>query len=105
MSDREPVNEYSGFAAEQFLRATESSNDSVETPFGSRDDLRRYAIYAQRQHNPAFQKNGYDRCEHCHYTRHPCDVYDLATAVLWLLDDGRTDDPWQFVERYGPDEG
>lgn len=36
---------------------------------------------------PAQQEdNGYERCAHCHYTRHPCSVYDLATMVLSLLD-------------------
>ena len=38
-------------------------------------------------HDPANQVgNGYERCEHCHYTRHPCTVYDLATTILELLD-------------------
>lgn len=63
-----------------------------ETPLGTRDDLRRFALDCQQQHDPAQQEdNPYDRCALCHFTRHPCDVYDLATAVLWLLDEGRTD--------------
>ena len=62
-----------------------------ETPWGSRDDLRRQALQEQFLHDPSKQGHGYDRCEHCHYTRHPCSVHDLAAAVLWLLDDGRTD--------------
>ena len=62
-----------------------------ETPWGSRDDLRRYALDEQRMHDPVKQAHGYDRCEYCHYTRHPCSVHDLATAVLWLMDEGRTD--------------
>jgi hypothetical protein len=57
----------------------------------SRDDIRRWALGAQRTHDPKFQKNGYNRCEHCHYTSHPCDVYELATTVLCLMDEGRTD--------------
>jgi hypothetical protein len=62
----------------------------------SDDDIRRYALDCQRQHDPDQQEgNGYARCMHCHYTRHPCDVYDLATTVLMLMDRGRTDDPWQ----------
>lgn len=60
-----------------------------ETEWGSRDDLRRFALGAQRMHDPKVQGHGYNRCEHCHYTTHPCDTYDLATAVLWLLDEGR----------------
>lgn len=66
---------------------------ATETPFGSRDDLRRYALVTQRQHTPENQGKDHwpNRCALCHYTSHPCDVYDLATAVLWLLDDGRTD--------------
>lgn len=63
---------------------------TVDPPFIDRDEMRRVAAFAQRQHDPKFQRNGYDRCEHCHYTRHPCDVYDLATMVLTLLDEGRT---------------
>lgn len=32
------------------------------------------------EHNPANQDgHGYERCELCHYTRHPCDTYDLAS--------------------------
>ena len=59
------------------------------------DDLRRYALTEQMLHDPAKQDHGYDRCEHCHYTRHPCSVYDLATAVLQLLDRGRPDSSWE----------
>jgi cytochrome c peroxidase len=65
--------------------------DKAKTPFGSRDDLRRYALGAQRLHDPKLQANGYNRCEHCHYTSHPCDVYELASAVLWLIDEGQDD--------------
>lgn len=57
----------------------------------TRDELRRFALENQISHTPGNQEgNGYQRCALCHYTRHPCDVYDLATAVLWLLDEGRT---------------
>jgi hypothetical protein len=59
------------------------------------DQLRRYALDEQRLHNPKNQGHNYERCEHCHYTRHPCDVYELASCVLFLLDRGRTDDPWE----------
>ena len=51
------------------------------------DDLRAFAQDELDRHTPANQENnGYERCALCHYTRHPCDVYDLAAAVLRLLD-------------------
>ena len=51
------------------------------------DDLRRFAEDELARHTPVNQeRNGYNRCAECHYTRHPCDVYDLAAAVLRLLD-------------------
>jgi hypothetical protein len=57
------------------------------------DDLRRYALEEQRLHDPKLQEgNGYDRCEHCHYVRHPCSVHELATIVLELLDRGAPDE-------------
>jgi hypothetical protein len=55
------------------------------------DQIRRLALDEQRLHDPKMQRNGYDRCEHCHFTRHPCSVHELATIVLALLDRGRTD--------------
>ena len=64
--------------------------------FMTDDELRRYALGSMKLHDPAQQEgNGYERCEHCHYTRHPCDVYELAQIVLALLDRGRTDDPME----------
>lgn len=64
----------------------------VDEPPYRRDDLRRFALDEQRLHDPAQQGADAwpDRCMHCHYTRHPCDVYELATIVLTLLDEGRT---------------
>jgi hypothetical protein len=51
------------------------------------DEVRQYAESERDIHDPAQQEdNGYERCAHCHYTRHPCSVYDLATIVLALLD-------------------
>ena len=52
------------------------------------DDLRLFARATLDIHTPAKQGgNGYEgRCAECHYTRHPCDVYDLAAGVLRLLD-------------------
>jgi hypothetical protein len=59
----------------------------------SRDELRKYALSLRSLHDPLQQPdNGYNRCENCHYTRHPCDTYEMASAVLELLDSGRTDD-------------
>jgi hypothetical protein len=66
------------------------------------DQLRRYALDTQAMHDPAKQEgHNYERCEHCHYTRHPCDAYDLATAVLQLLDRGRPDSSWEGREPVG----
>lgn len=51
------------------------------------DELRDYAVSTRDQHTPEMQDgNPYERCALCHYTRHPCDVYDLANAVIGLLD-------------------
>jgi hypothetical protein len=51
------------------------------------EELRAFASFALAQHDPAQQEdNRYQRCEHCHYTRHPCDPFDLAFHVLALLD-------------------
>jgi hypothetical protein len=53
----------------------------------SDDDLRKFARAALNEHDPEQQPgNSYERCALCHYTRHPCDVYDLAHYVLVLLD-------------------
>lgn len=53
----------------------------------TRDEMREYATAARAQHDPANQEgNPYERCELCHFTRHPCDVHDLASMVLALLD-------------------
>ena len=59
------------------------------------DELRQYAEAERDLHDPAQQDdNPYERCALCHYTRHPCSVYDLATEVLRLLADRRcTPDP------------
>jgi len=63
--------------------------ESGPAPALDRDALRREALDAQMRHDPTAQQNGYQRCELCHYTRHPCEVYDLATTVLALLDEGQ----------------
>jgi hypothetical protein len=54
------------------------------------DEMRRYALESCKLHDPEQQEdNGYDRCMHCHYTRHPCDVFELAQMVLALIDRDR----------------
>lgn len=45
---------------------------------------RAWAYEVRAQHDPAVQENGYDRCALCHYTRHPCDTYELADTVIAL---------------------
>jgi hypothetical protein len=50
------------------------------------EEMRQYAEGERDLHDPANQDHGYDRCEYCHYTRHPCSVNDLASMVLALLD-------------------
>lgn len=51
------------------------------------DEIRVEALAVRDAHDPAQQvDNGYERCALCHYTRHPCDAYDMADTVLRLLD-------------------
>lgn len=39
--------------------------------------------FLRNAHDPALQEgNAYERCALCHYTRHPCDVHDLACLAL-----------------------
>ena len=39
------------------------------------------------EHDPAQQPgNNYERCALCHYTRHPCDTYWVAEALLEALE-------------------
>ena len=71
------------------------SDPSDEPLILSDDDIRREALAVQKAHDPDQQENNnYMRCALCHYTRHPCDAYDMATTVLMLMDRGRVDDPW-----------
>jgi hypothetical protein len=57
------------------------------------DELRRHALEIQMMHDPRKQENNpYGRCALCHYTRHPCEVFELATAVLQLIDRGAPDE-------------
>jgi hypothetical protein len=59
---------------------------SDATPMGD-EELRLFAQHTMDLHTPEKQHHGYEgRCGECHFTRHPCDVFDLAAAVLRLLD-------------------
>ena len=58
------------------------ASDRIEPPFISRAE----AEGVRDTHDPTKQGHGYNRCEHCHYTSHPCDAYDMADAVIRLLD-------------------
>lgn len=66
-------------------------------PLVTDDELRSEALAIRRMHDPEQQEledRGSawpGRCMHCHYSSHPCEVYDLASTVLMLLDRGRTD--------------
>ena len=63
----------------------------------NRDEMRQFALGEKNLHDPEKQfednpKNSFpDRCMLCSYTRHPCSTFELAEAVLYLLDEGRTD--------------
>ena len=51
------------------------------------EELRKpQAGHVAAEHDPKNQNHGYERCALCGYVRHPCDTYDLAVAVLDLLD-------------------
>lgn len=39
-----------------------------------------------KQHDPANQDHGYERCEHCNYVRHPCEAYELAELLVKALE-------------------
>jgi hypothetical protein len=55
--------------------------------YDNADQVRRFALDEQSIHNPANQDgNVYGRCMHCHYVRHPCSAYELATVLLAVLD-------------------
>jgi len=56
--------------------------------YDTADEVRRYALEERRIHDPEQQGDvGFPgRCAHCHFTRHPCSVYELATIVLALID-------------------
>lgn len=68
------------------LAADEQSLD-IDGHTWTVEEVRLYAEGARDQHTPSNQQdNPYDRCAHCHFTRHPCEVYDLASLVLALIE-------------------
>lgn len=50
------------------------------------EELREWAMSVAHDHDPEHQAHNYVRCELCGFVRHPCDTFDLARAVLALLD-------------------
>lgn len=55
--------------------------------FAMRLAFTRMGVLATRDaHDANKQRNGYDRCEICQYTRHPCDVFLLAEDWLTMFD-------------------
>lgn len=51
------------------------------------EELRAEAVNDRDLHDPAKQEdNGYERCARCHFTRHPCETFFYADAVIKLLD-------------------
>lgn len=48
-------------------------------------ELRAWVLSVQRAHDPAKQEHPYSRCALCGFTRHPCDVYELAEELLGRL--------------------
>jgi hypothetical protein len=51
-----------------------------------RAELRTFASHVVHEHDPANQNHRFERCELCGFVRHPCETYELADAVLELLD-------------------
>jgi hypothetical protein len=50
-------------------------------------ELRSMALSIRDQHDPTQQSHSYQgRCAECGFVRHPCDTYEMAAAVLRLLD-------------------
>ena len=50
------------------------------------EEMREWAVSLVQDHDPLNQNHAYERCELCGFVRHPCDTFDLARAVLALLD-------------------
>jgi hypothetical protein len=48
-------------------------------------ELSNLAIHCYEEHNPKNQNHNYDRCCLCDFTRHPCETFELAEAILSLL--------------------
>lgn len=65
---------------------TEEALDALSEESTAMDlaGAREWAGQMMLAHHPDHQSHGYDRCELCHFTHHPCDVFDLA-AYVWRL--------------------
>ena len=51
------------------------------------EDQLNEARWLMEDHTPANQDgNPYERCDRCEYTRHPCDIYDLASWLIVALE-------------------
>ena len=49
-------------------------------------ELRSYAESVRDAHTPKLQDdNPYDRCGQCQYTRHPCDTFEMADALIQFI--------------------
>ena len=62
--------------------------DETAFTYENDDALRIEALAIRTAHDPEHQGDDAwpERCALCHYTRHPCDTYDMADQVLALLD-------------------
>ena len=69
-----------------------------EPPFISRDYLRRLGLQLRSEHDGRTQASvlasidPHPRCSVCHYTRHPCAIFEFTDAVLTALDQGAPDE-------------
>lgn len=63
--------------------------------------IRRLAMQALNDHDPDKQEDNRpaNRCARCNFVRHPCETFELAEAVLTLLDDGLTGAERYFAQR------
>jgi len=68
---------------------SESLNDPVA--LGVDPAIRAAVLETQQRHDPANQGDvGFPgRCALCSFTRHPCEIHELATLCLLLLDERR----------------
>lgn len=75
-------------------RAVPSS--PIDPPIISADQIRHLALQLRAEHDGRTQGSvlasidPHPRCSVCHYTRHPCAVFELADDVLTYIDRDRT---------------